>query len=62
MGNTKSDKPTVHRDGAGVSHVRAADILTSRSGQAEIQKAANYAVNRQIRQVDKATLVRNRTK
>jgi hypothetical protein len=49
MPTAKFDKPKLHHDNAGVAHVRPADILQSRSGQAEIQKAAQFAISRNIR-------------
>lgn len=49
MPEPKFDKPTVQFSKSGVLRVTASDILQSRAGREEIQKAANVAVSRELR-------------
>jgi hypothetical protein len=43
------DKPPVYYDDKGVAHVKPADILRSRVGQAEIHKAAAVLIRLGVR-------------
>lgn len=49
MREPKFEKPTIAFSKSGVMRVTAADILQSKLGRAEIQKAANVAVSRELR-------------
>lgn len=52
MREASLDKPEVHHNSSGVVHVKPADILASKQGRAEIQKAAHVAIARNIRSSD----------
>jgi hypothetical protein len=61
MPEPKFDKPKIEFSKSGVLRVTASDILLSRRGRDEIQKAANVAVSRDLRKsgLDKGCVVKS---
>lgn len=49
----KFKQPPVQLSSSGVAYVRAADILMSKVGREEIEKAANLAITRKLRERSK---------